>query len=294
MLAKILNNRIIVLYLLPFCLGLLTVFSFQPFNLSFINFFLLPAFFLLIVYVRKRSQSIYRKKPYRKNLFYIGLSFGFGFYLSGIFWIAYSLTFDESFKILIPFSIILIPLFLSFFIGLLTLIVGQFISYNFTSILLFSASFSLSDYIRGKILTGFPWNLWSYSWSWQTEVLQILNLIGLFAFNLLVITIFTIPAVLIFKTSFKRKIFIIISTLVLVFSIYIYGTFSINSNKDLINYVDNEKKIYTKVISPNFELKYDTSLKEVENKLKKLIRYSDPDPQKKNFIYLARGRLYWV
>ena len=199
MLNKILNNRTIILYLLPFTLGLMTVFSFQPFNLSFINFFILPIFFLLIVYVRKKSKSVYRKKPYRKNLFLIGLGFGFGFYLSGIFWIAYSLTFDDSFKFLIPFAVILIPLFLSIFIGLTTLIVGQFLSYNFSSLLLFSGSFALSDYIRSKSLTGFPWNLWSYSWSWLTEVLQILNFLGLFAFNLLVITTFTIPAVFFLK-----------------------------------------------------------------------------------------------
>ena len=61
MLEKILNNRAIVLYLLPLIFGSLTVFSFQPFNLSFINFILLPFFFLLTVYVRKKSQSLYRK-----------------------------------------------------------------------------------------------------------------------------------------------------------------------------------------------------------------------------------------
>ena len=289
MLEKILNNRTIVLYLLPFCLGLLTVFSFQPFNLSFINFFLLPIFFLLIVYVRKKSQSVYRKKPYRKNLFLTGFSFGFGFYLSGIFWIAYSLTFDDSFKFLIPFAVILIPLFLSLFIGLTTLIVGQFLSYNFSSLLLFSGSFALSDYIRGKILTGFPWNLWGYSWSWFTEVLQILNLLGLFAFNLLAITIFTMPAVLFFKTNLSKKIFIISSTFLFIFSIYIYGTFAINKNKALINYIDSSKKIYTKVISPNFELKYNSSIKEVENKLKKLVRYSDPNPEKETFFIWPEG-----
>jgi apolipoprotein N-acyltransferase len=289
MLEKILNNKTIVLYLLPFCLGLLTVFSFQPFNLSFINFFLLPIFFLLIVYVRKKSKSVYRKKPYRKNLFLIGFSFGFGFYLSGIFWIAYSLTFDDSFKFLIPLAVIFIPLFLSLFIGLTTLIIGQFLSYNFSSLLLFSGSFALSDYIRGKILTGFPWNLWGYSWSWLNEVLQILNLLGLFAFNLLVITIFTIPAVLFFKTNLSKKIFIIGSTFLFIFSVYIYGTFSINKNKSLINHLDNNKKIYTKVISPNFELKYNSSIKEVENKLEKLVRYSDPNPQKETLFIWPEG-----
>ena len=289
MLNKILNNRTIILYLLPFTLGLMTVFSFQPFNLSFINFFILPIFFLLIVYVRKKSKSVYRKKPYRKNLFLIGLGFGFGFYLSGIFWIAYSLTFDDSFKFLIPFAIILIPLFLSIFIGLTTLIVGQFLSYNFSSLLLFSGSFALSDYIRSKILTGFPWNLWSYSWSWLTEVLQILNFLGLFAFNLLVITTFTIPAVFFLKMRLNKKIIILSSTFLFIFSIYIYGTFSINKNKGLINYLGKNEKIYTKVVSPNFELKYNSSIKEIENKLKNLIRYSDPDPKKETLFIWPEG-----
>ncbi len=289
MLDKILNNRTIVLYLLPFILGSLTVFSFQPFNFTFINFFLLPIFFLLIVYVRKKSQSIYRKKPHRKNLFFIGIGFGFGFYLSGIFWIAYSLTFDESFKIFIPFALILIPLFLSLFTGLLTLIVGQFLSYNFSSLLLFSGSFALSDYIRGKILTGFPWNLWGYSWSWLTEVLQVLNFLGLFAFNLLAITIFTIPAVLFFKMILIKRILIISSSFLLIFSIYIYGTFSINKNKGLINYLDKNEKIYIKVISPNFDLKYYSSIEEIEKKLKSLVRYSDPDSKKETLFVWPEG-----
>ena len=76
-----------------------------------------------------------------------------------------------------------ILLFLGLFVGLMTLVIGRFLSYNFSSLLLFSGSFALSDYIRGKILTGFPWNLWAYSWSWLTEVLQVLNFLGLFAIS---------------------------------------------------------------------------------------------------------------
>ena len=151
MFEKILNNRFIVLYIAPFFLGSLTVFSFQPFNLSFINFFLLPMFFLLTVYVNKKSKSTYRKKPFKRNFFLVGFIFGFGFYLSGIFWIAHSLTFDESFKILIPVAICVIPLFLGLFLGITILIIGPFLNYNFSSLLLFSGSIALSDFIRGKI-----------------------------------------------------------------------------------------------------------------------------------------------
>ena len=115
MIENFLNNRFLVLYIFPFILGSLTVLSFQPFNIFLINFFSLPLFFFLICFVNKKSKSFYRKKPYKKNLFILGTAFGFGFYLSNIYWINYSLTFDENFKILIPFSLILIPLFLSLF-----------------------------------------------------------------------------------------------------------------------------------------------------------------------------------
>ena len=182
---KYLNNRFLILYLIPFLSGSLTVFSFQPFNLTIINFLILPIFFYLIFFIKKKSKSKYRKKPYKKNLFIFGTTFGFGFYLSGIHWITFSLTFDESFKILIPFALILIPLFLSLFFSIITLTLGPFISSNFSSIFLLSIGLAFSDFMRAKILGGFPWNLWAYSFSWTSEILQLLNYIGLFAFNLL-------------------------------------------------------------------------------------------------------------
>ena len=179
----------------------------------------------------KRTKNVYRKRPYKRNLFLIGFIFGFGFYLSGIYWIAYSLTFDESFKILIPFYIIIIPLFLGLFMGLTILIIGPYINYNIFSVFLFSGSYAFSDYIRGKILTGFPWNLLGYSWSWFTEILQILNFLGLYAFNLIAITIFTLPAIFFFRTKLSSKILAFSLALLFIFLAYLFGTFSINKIK---------------------------------------------------------------
>ena len=138
MLEKFLNSRLLVIYFSPLVLGLLTVFSFQPYNLTIINFFILPIFFYLIVLITKRSKNIYRKKPYKRNLFIFGLLFGFGFYLSGTSWISHSLTFDDNFTLLIPFAIILIPLFLGLFLGFAILIVGPYLSLNFSSLLILS------------------------------------------------------------------------------------------------------------------------------------------------------------
>ena len=80
MLKNILGNRFSILYLIPFILGSLSILSFQPFNFTLINFIILPNFFYLIVYINKKSRGNYRKKPYKKNFFLFGLSFGFGFY----------------------------------------------------------------------------------------------------------------------------------------------------------------------------------------------------------------------
>ena len=287
MIEKYLNNRFLILYVTPFSIGLLSVFSFQPFNITLLNFFILPIFFYLTAYVNKKSKSTFRKKPYKKNLFIFGTVFGFGFYLSGISWIINSLTFDENFKILIPFAFILIPLFLSLFLGFTALLVGPYLSYNISSILIFSGAIAFSDFLRAKLFTGFPWNLWAYSLSWSVEILQILNLIGLFAFNLIIITIFTLPAVFFFNISTTKKIFIFIISVILTLSLFIYGSFEINKNRKFLEKVEN--KINVKVISPNFDLKYGLSIDETKNRLKKLIRYSEPASNKKTLFIWPEG-----
>ena len=287
MLEKYLNNRFLVLYIIPLTIGSLTVFSFQPYNITFINFLILPIFFYLTVYINKKSKVTFRKKPHRKNLFIFGSLFGFGFYLSGISWIVNSLTFDENFKIFIPIALIFVPLFLSLFVGCVTLLIGPFLNYNFSSILIFSGALAFSDFLRAKLFTGFPWNLWVYSVSWSTEILQMLNLIGLFAFNLIVITIFILPSIIFFKFKPAKKVFILLFTAMLIAILYIYGSFEINNNKNFLKTVD--KKINVKVISPNFKLEYGLSINQIEKKLIKLIRYSEPDDAKKTLFIWPEG-----
>ncbi len=287
MMSKYLDNRFITLFLLPFLIGSLSVLSFQPFNLTLINFFTLPFCFYLIIYIKRKSKGVYRKKPYKKNLFLFGTAFGFGFYFSGIHWITNSLTFDENFKILIPFGLILIPLFLSLFFSITTVLIGPLLNTNFQSIFLFSASLAFSDYIRNFILTGFPWNFWGYSFSWSTEIIQILNKLGLFAFNLIIITFFMFPAVIFMNFKFVQKIYFFLILFLTLVLFYIYGNYSININKKYLKNIEN--KLNIKVISPNFKLEYGLDLVDIENRLKKLIRYSDPEKDKKTLYVWPEG-----
>ena len=281
---KLLNSRIFIVFILPLSLGLISVLSFQPFNLIFINFIIFPSLFLLINYVKKKSKNIYRKKPYLKNLFFVGHSFGFGFFISGTYWISQSLTFDQSFNFLIPFSVILLPLILGIFYGLASLIAGLFIRENISSVLFFCACFSSIDYLRSKIFTGFPWNLWAYSFSPYIELLQLLNLVGLFAFNLISLSFFCIPTVFFLKRNFINFTMFIISVLVL-FSCFIYGSIVINSNLE----INNKSSTNIKIVSPNFDLKYNLNESEIEDLLFKLTKYSEPDKDKKTLFVWPEG-----
>jgi apolipoprotein N-acyltransferase len=287
MLEKYFDNRLLTLYLYPFILGSLTVFSYQPFNLIIINFIILPIFFYLVIYINKKSKSIYRKKPYKKNLLIFGILFGFGFYFSGISWIAHSLSFDDNFKILIPVALILIPLFLSLFFGISTLLVGPFLKPNFNSILIFSATLAVSDFLRTKLFTGFPWNLWAYSFSSSTEILQILHIVGLHSFNILAVTLFTAPAMLFFNISTSKKTLAILSLFSLILGLYVYGSYEINKNKRLIKSIKN--KMHIKIISPNFKIEYGLSISEIENKFNKLIKYSNPGKDQKTLFIWPEG-----
>ena len=89
--------------------------------------------------------------------------------------------------------------------GLTILIVGPYLKLTFPSLLIFSAAWALSDYLRSIIFTGFPWNLWAYSTSWFNEILQILNILGLYSYNLIVITLFALPLIIIFRISLISK-----------------------------------------------------------------------------------------
>jgi len=222
-------------------------------------------------------------------MFLIGYFFGIGFFLTGTSWIAHALTFDDNFKFLIPISIIVLPLFLGIFFGFGNLIVGPFLKNNFTSILLFSCSLASLDFLRAKIFTGFPWNLWAYSWSWTPDILQLLPVIGFFSFNFFCIITYCSLLLLFFKKKFNFIIFILIG--IIFFGNYIYGNSKIKNNNRHLEQTEltTENSIYTKIVSPSFDLKYNLSTKDLNENILKLIKYSAPQKNKKTLFVWPEG-----
>jgi len=285
-LNTLLKNKFFVIFLAPFLLGGITIFGFSPYNFTFINFFSFSILLFLILIIKKRTQTKYRKKKSNRYFFYLGCAFGFGFFLFGNYWISISLTHDEMFRGLIPFSLIFVPLFLSLFFGLTILIVGPFSEKNIYFIIFFSLVFSIFEFLRGNLLTGFPWNLISYTWSWSHETIQILSFIGTYSLSLISITFFCIPFLFFQNKIIKKNVIFF-----LFFLIAFIGNFSYGSHKiDNSNY-EFDKNFSVKIISPNFSLK-DYSTQSEINQLQRLIKISDPEKNKKTLFIWPEGIFY--
>ena len=97
-----------------FALGSISSLSLSPYNFFIINFFTFSLFFSFLF--KKLNERIDKKV----NFFY-GWIFGFAYFLTNLYWITISLTFEDQFSFLIPFALILVPFFLAIFYGLVTL-----------------------------------------------------------------------------------------------------------------------------------------------------------------------------
>ncbi len=270
----------IIFHIIPFFIGVIISFSLPPYKYLVVNFIFFPILFIFFV------SNITTNKW---DSFKIGWLFGFGYFVSNIYWITNSLTFDDQFKKLIPIAFLFIPLFLGLFYGFATLICSFFnLKNNFSSILIFALVISIIEFIRGFILGGFPWNLHAYSLVNYIYFLQSLSLIGTYTFNLLTITIFIIPSIFFFKTSQRLKLIIVFIVTIFLISNYIFGITKI----DKYNNKDNIKiNSIIKLVSPKIEIDRFFENEESPTILNELIKLSDPNALENTIFVFPEGIL---
>ncbi len=273
----LLKKNQILSYSLVFILGLISSYSLPPYNLFYINFFTYP-FFLWILLLNSKDKI---------KSFYIGWIFGFGFFISNLYWITNSLTFEDVFKPLIPFALFLIPLFLGLFYGLSAIFFSILKpKKNFLSILILVTSLSIFEYLRSFLLGGFPWNLIAFSLVDYLEFIQLLSSIGTYAFNSIIIFLFLLPIVLFFNYTFKTKIIISIFSLFFVFGNYIWG------NSLIKQYEENEKQkleFNIKIISPKIDIARYFKIEDPSKLILELINISKPNPLEETLFIFPEG-----
>jgi len=135
-----------------------------------------------------------------------GWWFGLGYFVPGLYWIGYAFLVDAStFAWLIPFAVLGLPAYLALFTAFGFAIARLIWTRDASRVLAIAASLTLSEWLRGQVLTGFPWNAFGYALSKPLALAQTASLIGLWGMTFLSVAIFASPAVLIDGSSRGRK-----------------------------------------------------------------------------------------
>ena len=148
-----------------------------------------------------------------------GWWFGLGYFVPGLYWIGYAFLVDApTFAWLMPFAVLGLPAYLALFpafgFGLARLIWSK----DGSRVIALAASLTASEWLRGHVLTGFPWNAFGYALTNPLALAQVASLIGLWGLTFLSVAIFASPAVLIDGNSRGRRPWVapVVALLVLV------------------------------------------------------------------------------
>ncbi len=190
-------------YLLAFFLGIFSTLAMPPVSFWPILFITFPILIWLIDDVvfaeNKSSTTRIRKldKSQLKQITFIGWSFGFGYFLVSLYWLGSSFLVEpEKFGWLLPFAVTLLPACLALFYAIPIMIGSLFWTTGPERLIIFSLGIFTADWLRGHILTGFPWNLIGHSLTGQLELMQSVSLFGLYGLSAIAALIFSTPALL--------------------------------------------------------------------------------------------------
>ena len=86
-----------------------------------------------------------------------------------------------------PFAILLLPAGLGLFGALAAFVALYFWLNGIGRILIFAVCWSVCEWLRGHVLTGFPWNLDAYGWGASLQILQTASVVGAYGLSFLTV-----------------------------------------------------------------------------------------------------------
>ncbi|MEM7618709.1 MAG: hypothetical protein AAF244_04930, partial [Pseudomonadota bacterium] len=125
----------------------------------------------------------------KRGVFFASFLFSIGYFVAGLNWIGNALLVEgNDYRWVWPIAVIALPTLLSLFTALFTT-VAHIISdkKSIIGFLCFCALLSLSEFTRGYIFTGFPWNLYGYTWLGLMPIAQTVSIIGPYGLTFLTI-----------------------------------------------------------------------------------------------------------
>ncbi len=143
-------------------------------GVSFAPVFFTPGIFMLSMLCTQIADSDTRKQAAG-----FGYLFGFGFFLSTLYWISFGVSvYIEEFWWAIPFALFGLPAFLALFTALHGAVVWQFKNsylYHF----FFCCVWLFVEWLMSWIFTGLPWGMLGYAFSISDMLIQSASVFGI-------------------------------------------------------------------------------------------------------------------
>jgi len=138
--------------------------------------------------------------------FGVGWGFGFGYFLGGLWWIGAAFLADAGALVwLMPLAVVLLPAGLALFWGAAIAAARLVWPEGWPRLLSLAITLSLAEWLRGHVLTGFPWNSFGYVLAPSPVFLQLASVVGLWGLGFLAVLVFAAPALLWGPTARARR-----------------------------------------------------------------------------------------
>ncbi|ABD86047.1 apolipoprotein N-acyltransferase [Rhodopseudomonas palustris] len=135
-----------------------------------------------------------------------GWWFGFGYFVPGLYWIGYAFLVDApTFGWLLPVAVCGLPAYLALFTALGAALARLLWTKDATRVLALAVSLTIGEWLRGHLLTGFPWNAFGYALTEPLALAQTVSVIGLWGMTFVAVAIFASPAVLLDDGAATRR-----------------------------------------------------------------------------------------
>jgi apolipoprotein N-acyltransferase len=163
-----------------------------PFFVSPILFATLP----VLIWLIDGSARATRYESFRRAAG-AGWWFGFGYFLLGLFWIGEAFLVEaDKFGWLMPFAVLILPAGLALFTAAAVGSARVIWPAGFARVLVLAVALSIAEWLRGHVLTGFPWNVLGYALTWPLSLMQSASVLGVYGLTLICVPIFAAPLVL--------------------------------------------------------------------------------------------------
>ena len=216
--------------LIYFTLGLLTSLLFPPYFFLPLGFIVFP-FLCLLLDSDKTNKSNF-------NIFKNFSFFGFGFFISYLFWVKNPFfVFEETKNFFIVFLLLII--LLSLILSLIFTIVLK-LGKSIPVIFLIPFMFTISEYIISIFLYGFPWFTFSLIISSNEYLLFLLKSFGTLISSYLIIQIFCLPSIFLNTLNLKKEIRYISFFIALPIIFLLISNFYFKNNNFKTNTLDFE------------------------------------------------------